>query len=160
MSPPLFVFGTLRDADVLALVLGRADAPVEPARLAGHAARTVAGRDYPVLVPEPGASAEGALVHGLDATDRARLAWFEGEAYALAPCRVDADGGPIEAVLFAAATPLPTAGPWRLDAWQDGTKTLFLERARLWMAELDRDDPVADSVIWGRGPDDDAPRDD
>ena len=158
-TPPLFVFGTLRDADVLALVLGREDVPTEPASLADRSARTVAGRDYPVLVPEPGARAPGALVHGLDEADRVRLAWFEGEAYALAPCRVEtAAGAEVDAVLFAAATPLPVAGPWELDAWRATGKAGFLRRARRWMAELDSDEPLADSVVWGHGPDDDPPR--
>ena len=155
MTAPLFVFGTLRDPDVLALVLGRAGARTEPASLPGHAARTVAGRDYPVLVPEPGKAAPGALVHGLDAADRARLAWFEGEAYALAPCRVDAADGAVDATVFVAAG-LPVDGPWHLDAWRARDKPGFLERARRWMDEFGAEAPAADGVVWGHGPDDDA----
>ena len=154
---PLFVFGTLRDPDVLATVLGRADgARVEPAHLPGRAALAVAGRDYPVLVVDPGARAPGALLHGLDAVDRDRLGWFEGEAYALAPVRVETAAGPVEAVAFAATLALPTAGPWRLEDWRRGAKAGFLGRARLWMAEYGRDRPAADDVVWGHGPDDDA----
>ena len=158
MTPCLFVFGTLRDADVLATVLGRADGVrTEPAALPGHAALAVAGRDYPVLAPDPDAEAPGALVHGLDDADRARLAWFEGEAYALAPCRVETDAGTVDAVLFAAAAPLPTGGPWRLEDWRRDAKAAFLARARRWMAEYGAASPVADGVVWGPGPGNDAP---
>ena len=158
MLPPLFVFGTLRDPDVLAAVLGRADgARVEPATLAGHAALGVAGRDYPVLAPDPDGEAAGSLLHDLDDADRARLAWFEGEAYALAPCRVETAAGAADAVLFAAAAPLPTAGPWRLEDWRRDAKAGFVERARRWMAEYGAESPVADDAVWGHGPGNDSP---
>ena len=154
---PLFVFGTLRDPDVLAVVLGRADgARAEPAHLPGHAALSVAGRDYPVLVASPRARAPGTLLHGLDGTDRDRLGWFEGEAYALRAVRVETAAGAIDAVAFAATLALPTAGPWRLEDWRRAAKAAFLERARRWMAEYGRDRPAADEVVWGHGPDDDA----
>ena len=157
MNAPLFVFGTLRDPDVLAVVLGRADgARTEPATLPGHAALVVAGRDYPVLVPDPDGEAAGNLLHAMEDADRARLGWFEGEAYALVPSRVETGAGPADAVLFAAAAPLPTAGPWRLDDWRRESKAGFLARARRWMAEYESGSPVADSVVWGHGPDDDA----
>ncbi len=152
-SLPLFVFGTLVDPDVRALVLGDgADPRTELARVEGEQARIVAGRDYPVLVPREGAVAEGLLVHGLDATHRARLAWFEGEAYALRAVRVRTAHDELDAVLFAAAAPLPTAGPWRPEAWRAAGKPAFLERARTWMDEFGAAAPLADSVVWGHGP--------
>ena len=66
----LFFFGTLRDRELLAIVLGRPVSPGEmrPARAPGHAARRLAGQDYPHLVAEPGAMAEGVVFAASAAT--------------------------------------------------------------------------------------------
>jgi ADP-ribose pyrophosphatase len=61
----LFLYGTLRDPALLAVVLGEAPGPLEPARLPGHAAMQVAGDSYPVIVADPCATADGLLLRGV-----------------------------------------------------------------------------------------------
>ena len=52
-----FFYGTLRDRDVMALVLGRRLPPAAfaPASLPGHARRRAKGASYPIVVRDPGA---------------------------------------------------------------------------------------------------------
>jgi hypothetical protein len=60
MTLPLFVYGTLRDPDLLAAVLGRKLRPAgqHVARAPGFRAIYYPGRIYPALIREPGAAAE------------------------------------------------------------------------------------------------------
>ncbi len=150
MDYPLFVFGTLRDPDVLTLVLGRSDRfRSEVASLCDYAARTVRERDYPMLVSAPGAHADGLLIHDLDDTDRARLIWFEGDTYVLEARRVDTATGSVPAQLFAAPETLPSSGPWQFESWQMHDKPGFLERARHCMAAFGSAHQTTGSVVWG-----------
>ena len=61
MNLPLFVYGSMRDADVRALVLGfdRPEVRTEPAWMPGAAAARVPGESYPHLVPTEGARSGG-----------------------------------------------------------------------------------------------------
>ncbi|MFQ5784460.1 MAG: gamma-glutamylcyclotransferase family protein [Alphaproteobacteria bacterium] len=90
-----FFFGTLRDRELLEIVLGRAvaDEDMTPATLPDHALKRVVEEGYPALVPRPGGSVEGVLVRGLDAGDIARLEWFEGKEYVPAVVEVRRAGG-------------------------------------------------------------------
>ena len=132
--PPLFVFGTLMDPDLLTLVLGRALDPagVVPARLRGWRRVHVAGRPYPMVVPHPGGRVEGLLLHGLGPVDLDRLAYYEGWEYRLAPQAVlDAVGRPVAARLYRAIGPVRAdPRPWRLDRWRALHKPVALARLR------------------------------
>lgn len=128
---PLFFFGTLMDADVLGLVIGRAVAPgeLEPARL--HGFRRVRARraSYPVLVPDPGASVEGVLWRAGTALERARLDAYEGPGYALAPVEVETAAGERVRALVYRAVPgalEPSEEPWDLARWQARYKAAYL----------------------------------
>ncbi len=94
----LFFFGTLRDRELLEIVLDRPVAADElrPARADGYAARWLAGQDYPHLVEEPGAVAEGVVFIARPA-ELDRLDYFEEAEYGLTPIRVETDAGPVEA---------------------------------------------------------------
>src|SRR3569623_38566 len=59
MPRPLYVYGTLRDPDVLELVLGRVLAGAA-ATAPGYRAEGMPGRSYPGLRRQPGANAESA----------------------------------------------------------------------------------------------------
>ena len=63
MSAPtsLFLYGTLRYRPLLEAVLGRGVTP-RAARLADHSVRQVSGERFPILVPDPGVTAEGFVV--------------------------------------------------------------------------------------------------
>ncbi|MEO1720917.1 MAG: gamma-glutamylcyclotransferase family protein, partial [Pseudomonadota bacterium] len=60
---PIFFFGTLRDPELLEVVLGRSlrAGELRPARASGVVAWKVADEAYPMLREEDGGIAEGAL---------------------------------------------------------------------------------------------------
>ncbi len=115
----LFFYGTLRHIPLLEIVLGRParDIHLMPERLSDHAVLAVVEGPFPCIVPRPGATAEGLCVEGLDATDIARLNFYEGSfAYDLR--EVTLAGGQTAQVYFPAADAWTTGGPWSLADWQ------------------------------------------
>lgn len=132
-----FFYGTLRDPDVLSLVLGRRVAParVKPARLAGYRCFYAKGASFPVIVPgTPGDTVEGCVVQAVDAHEARRLRRYEGAQYSEATVSVTVEGqGTLAARVFVPRAGLvPTAEPWRLDAWQRRHKRDYLRRVRSW----------------------------
>lgn len=87
MTLPLFVYGTLRDPDLLAAVLGRQlrSGGQHVARAPGFRAVHYPGRVYPALIRVPGAAAEGLLLIDLSPFERDLLDAFEGEEYRRTP---------------------------------------------------------------------------
>jgi hypothetical protein len=129
-----FFYGTLLDADVTALVLGRRLPPTAfvPASLPGHARRRAKGVSYPVLVRDPGGEVPGAVVGGLSARDVARLSAYEGPRYRIAPLKVRVAGALTTVSVF---EPLenrfqPVDGSWDLALWQRRDKRPFVGRLR------------------------------
>ncbi len=112
-----FLFGTLRHPALLRAVLGT-EPHARPATLPDHAVRRVAGQSFPILVPEPGALAEG-LVVDTDAAGAARLDLYEGGFdYHPRVIEVQTDTGPVPARVFQADTSaLRPDGPWSLADW-------------------------------------------
>ena len=166
MNPPLFVYGSMRDADVRALVLGsdRPEVRAEPAWLPGAAAARVPGESYPHLVPSEGARAPGELLYGLDETGLDRIRFFEGDEYALAECEVErASGERISAVHFGgvAIPPAPVVA-WSLKQWQASEKVRFLAMTRKYMAGWRRGTRAEAEALWqrmlGEGPANDGER--
>lgn len=149
---PLFVFGSLRDMDILATVLGGEPMHVaaEPATLDGYQVRRAQGEIFPILVPAPQAvdcgdgpdGVPGLLLHGLTGDDLNRIVFYEGGGYALRPLTVRA-GSPAarearrrtRARVFLATGLLQDSGePWSLSAWTESDKPLALMLARELMA--------------------------
>lgn len=135
---PMFFFGTLMDADVLATVLGHtADAlRMEPARLDGWRRSAIAGRTYPMLIPHPTGAVDGLLVHGLDERDRGRLDYYEGPEYRVGCLMVRTrDGNEVMAESYLCA-PGVAGGreEWRLETWRMRHKRAALTRIRALMA--------------------------
>jgi hypothetical protein len=91
MLLPLFAFGTLRDSDVLEVVLERAAIEVErvPARLRGYRVARLPDESYPILMQSLGDSADGLLLCGLSDQDFSRIAFFENAEYKLENCSVE-----------------------------------------------------------------------
>lgn len=137
---PLFVYGTLRDPDVLTLVLGRKDLPVPvPAHLPDHRAVRYPGRDYPGIVPQADASAPGLLLWGLSPADLRILDAFEGQEYQRRPARVMVNGQAVPAALYwPMASIAADAEGWSLEAWASEHKAGFLEREAETLAGLRR----------------------
>lgn len=112
MTPPLFLFGTLRHAPLLAAVMG-GQAHARPGGLAGYTVRTHKG--YPVLVAQNGARAEGVLVQP-DAAQLDRLDFFERLFGYDRQTLTDAQGQEVW-VYRAHTAPATDAGPWNLAEW-------------------------------------------
>jgi hypothetical protein len=118
----MFFFGTLMDADILAIILGRTPpaAEREPAFLRGWRRVYVAGRTYPMLVDHPGGRVEGLLVHGLSERDCTRLSYYEGWEYVTEPVTVRTlSGKTVETEMFTCSSGiLADSRDWKLDVWQ------------------------------------------
>ena len=166
MNLPLFVYGSMRDADVRALVLGsdRPEVRAEPAWMPGATAARVPGESYPHLVPSEGGRAPGEVLYGLGETCLDRIRFFEGDEYALVECVVErASGERIAAVHFGgvAIPPAPVAA-WSLEQWQASEKARFLSMARKYMAGWRRGTRAEAEALWqrmlGEGPANDGER--
>ena len=138
MNLPLFVYGSMRDGDVRALVLGRAPPAVrtEPAWMPGAAVALVPGESYPYLVSAEGARAPGDLVHGLDERSLDRILFFEGDEYAFVECEVEHAGGERVAAMHFGGVAIPEGPvvPWSLEQWRSREKSRFLAMTREYMA--------------------------
>ena len=138
MKLPLFVYGSMRDEDLRAIVIGCTPPAVrtEPAWMPGVAAARVRGESYPHLVSADGARAPGELIHGLDERCLDRILFFEGEEYACVECTVErATGDEIVAMHFGGiAIPESPVVPWSLEQWQASEKERFLSMTRKYMA--------------------------
>ncbi len=142
--------GTLRDREVLDLVIGRpvADHETEAVDLPGYRLARVVEEPYPALVEDAGARIPGLLVRGLGAVASTRVAWFEGREFATREVEVirstggaDGSGGktPIRALIQAPTEILDVdSGPWDFAAWQRHEKPLLMTLARGHMALFDR----------------------
>ncbi len=140
----IFVYGTLLDPAVLALVLGR---PVErlavtPAMLSGYRRRRALGAWFPVLEPAAGGSVDGVVIEGLSAQDVARLRYYETDAYELAACTVrvgggQAEGGEIAAYVFQPTAALsPSGEDWSIAAWSAAERDRALAETKAFMADF------------------------
>ena len=124
---PLFAYGTLRDADILRLVLKSLDHLIlQSATLQGWHAVCWRGRSYPGIIRNPSVAAEGALISGLTAVDWQSLLTYEGAEYRLEICYPSSQGANRQALIF---MPLYghelTTQPWTLDDWQRLHKNNF-----------------------------------
>jgi hypothetical protein len=120
-SLPLFVYGTLRDPELLPRVLGRTLPPgtVPAAAAPGFQAVRYPGRAYPALVRMPGTAAPGLLLLALSAFERDLLDAYEGEEYRRTAIPVMVEGELHEADAYLPAVTVPASGePWSLKRWQ------------------------------------------
>ena len=124
----LFIYGTLLDPKICESVLSRPVDPahVTPATAMDYAIYRVANVSYPCLLPEKGASAQGALVSGLTETDLAKLDLFEGVNYQRAPLVIVCDQQEVSTHYYKPNHRLKTDGPWDLASWQKQGKKAFL----------------------------------
>jgi len=120
IGAPIFLYGTLLDASVLARRSGDPGLArrAVPARLAGHARVTLRGTPYPTLVPDARGVVDGVLVRP---TPRAlaALAAYEGASYRLVPVRVTTPRGACRARAWMAPR-------WRADrrrAWDPAPRS-------------------------------------
>ncbi len=138
---PLFVYGTLRDPELLSAVLGRPlrVGTLHPARAPGFRAVHYPGRIYPALLRTPGAAAEGLLVTGLSPFERDVLDAYEGDEYRREPIATMLADEPElhEADAYLPAVAVPTnAHDWSLSRWQAEHKPRILVSERAEAARL------------------------
>lgn len=143
-GPGLFVYGTLMDADVRTMVIGRPLEPaqIRPARLKNMRRVYIAGRLYPMVVPRRGAEVEGLLLSGLSQEDFVRLDAFEGdyrrERQNVWPLNEtgQAEAEPALVWFYRTRGAGAPASPreWRLADWQTREKAQFLRGVRAWLA--------------------------
>ena len=127
---PLFVYGTLQDADMRELVLGRRLPPhqIESADAPGYRVAHYPDRSYPALLAAPEQTARGLLLRGLSPLDMALLDAFEGDEYRRADIEVLACG-PRLALAYLPNLPIgPIALAWSLDTWRQQHKAEMLDR--------------------------------
>jgi gamma-glutamylcyclotransferase (GGCT)/AIG2-like uncharacterized protein YtfP len=143
LRPALFSYGTLRDRDLIAVVLGRRRRLPRrcAASLPDHRCVYVSGARYPVVVAAPGATATGVLLTGLRAKDWARLWFYESADYRLVDCIVTTAGGRRAAVMFAGGTTVAGEQPWSLRTWRLRHKVAALARIRRRMAAYSSHSP-------------------
>ena len=123
---PLFVYGTLRDPDVLEALLGRTVSANE-ASAPGFRAVHYPQRVYPALIPAQGGNAPGLLLHKLTPIELAILDACEGDEYRRATIAVSTPSGMVDADVYLPVIAIPEdAEPWALDTW-----TLLHKRAVL-----------------------------
>lgn len=138
IARPLFVYGTLRDPNLLAGVLGR---PLRAgARLAavapGFAAVHYPNRIYPGLVRRHGAAAPGLVLTDLSPFERDLLDAYEGEEYRRAPIPVMIEDELHEADAYLPAVDIAGGESWTLEAWQNQHKAKVLATERAAAAAL------------------------
>ncbi|MGF1551537.1 MAG: NUDIX domain-containing protein [Paracoccaceae bacterium] len=130
---PIYFFGTLRDADLLAVVIGRpiGAGDVVTAHAPGREARLARGHAYPVLCDAPGRAAEGVVFHPASADEVEAIAYYEEAEYDLVAIEVETEDGPVAARHFAATAKIGASEtPFDLAAWQARAKTVAIEAAR------------------------------
>lgn len=141
MPEPLFVYGTLRDPDLLSGVLARplSAAAMLPAVAPGFAALHYPGRIYPALVRAPGAAAPGLLLIDLSPFERDLLDAFEGAEYRRTLIPVMAGEELHEAFSYLPAIEVPaSAASWTLEAWQATHKPRVLGAETAGAAQIRR----------------------
>src|SRR4029450_2177102 len=85
---------------------------------------------FPVLVPEPGATSSGLLLHGLERADWLILDAFEDDLYDLCPITLDGDR---EALVFACSNPRQTLpDPWDRAAFECRQLDSYVARCVAW----------------------------
>jgi hypothetical protein len=134
MPELLFVYGTLRDPDLLAGVLGRlpSASAALAARAPGFRAVHYPNRNYPALVRAPGAAAEGLVLLDLSPFERDLLDAFEGAEYRRTQIPVMICEELHEAFTYLPSVTIPAdSPPWSLGEWQAAHKSrvLMSERA-------------------------------
>jgi hypothetical protein len=102
------------------------------ASLPGHARRRAKGASYPIVLRDPRAEVEGAVVGGLSTEDVRRLAAFEGPRYRIASRKVRIKAAAVSVSVFEPVEERfePVSGTWSLAVWQLRDKRRFVDRLR------------------------------
>lgn len=127
----LFLYGTLRQRELLTLVAGEDVAPI-PAILPGHAVLEAEEAHAPVLIAREGGRAEGLYLPDPSEEAQARLdCWELPFGYERRTFQVETPHGPREAEVYWLTDTPPLSGtPWSLGRWEEAELPLTLLAAR------------------------------
>jgi gamma-glutamylcyclotransferase (GGCT)/AIG2-like uncharacterized protein YtfP len=113
----LFVYGTLRDPELLSAVLGRPASGLTAAA-PGFAAVHYPGRIYPALLRRPGAVTAGLVLTDLTAFELDLLDAFEGDEYRRSIVPVIVDEALHEAFAYLPTVAVKDQPEWSFAHWQ------------------------------------------
>ena len=128
-SIPLFIYGTLRDPDILAAVLGRhvPAAALQAATAQGYKCVYYPGQVYPALLANAGSFAPGALLRDLSDADLAVLDAYEGQEYRRETIVVRTGDGEKPALAYLPTQNIAADAPaWTLETWRADHKPTVL----------------------------------
>ncbi len=127
--PPIFLYGTLCDLELLEIVAGERLSP-EPAALRDHKVYVAKGQSFPVIEGSVGDVTAGLIVRPSTAA-MLRLDFYEvGFGYDLATCVVEVAGQDVDAKFYSPEPGRWDHGPpWSLTTWQSEFATLIRETA-------------------------------
>ena len=131
----LFAYGTLRDPDLLAAVLGRR-ARALIAAAPGFAVVHYPGRIYPALLRRPGSAAPGLVLTDLSPFEIDLLDAFEGAEYQREIIPVMIEEELHEAYAYLPSIAVTGQPDWTLEAWQADHKARVLAGERATAEEL------------------------
>lgn len=138
----IFLYGTLIYPPLFALLTGPGDSwmRTRDAQLADQVVERVAGSGLPMLRSQAGGIAQGRLVSGLGAAQRARLDLYQlAFGYHLAEVTVSTPDGPRPAQIYRPPPDQVSSGaPWSLAEWQAAAGPATLMAA----GELAATDPL------------------
>lgn len=137
----LFFYGTLRDLELLDIVLGRDHARITPATLPGFGVYWAKGNAFPMAVAEQGARAEGVLIEGVSQDELDRLDFYEG-GFAYETVEVDVGGVKSVRVFLPEPGLWEVGAPWSLTDWQAKWGAVVREGAREVMSYFGKLDPA------------------
>ena len=137
-----FFYGTLRDPEVLGLVLKNECHPslVREAKLLGHVLKNAVGEDFPIIETSDRLDdfALGALYCGINEDGRRRLIYFEGEEYDLKSVKIDN----VDVMcFFPSDLSYEAQGSWSFDNWrsQEHKYQTYLAQVADYMAHFGLD---------------------
>ena len=135
---PIAFFGSLRDADLFEIVVGKplCDYEHHQGCIHDYQLNTALKQAYPVLIPQKGAQIEALIVWGLTAEDIVRLQFYETVEYQLGDIEVVIEGDKNPALCFQAIIENIQASDkkWSFTLWQQETKHFALKEAEIAMA--------------------------
>jgi len=150
-----FFFGTLRDFDVLELVVDRPahELAISEAYLPAHRTVRLRRDPFPILIAEPDSRAEGIVVEGLTSADLDRIHFFESVEYRASEVTpiLSHSGERVSAQVFAGSgRAFHDNEPWHIDDWRRRHKMTMLRESRLWMALYGHLDLAEADRLWDK----------
>lgn len=147
-----FFFGTLKDKDLLEIVLDRQidDSELLPAQLYGYKLVTTTHDKSPVLVEDEESSVNGAVFEAGNENEINRIDFFEDIEYKNTELETELKDGTNVSARVYISTHLDTdyKQQWDFQAWQIKHKPTLLLLAKQWMTHLGEIDLTEAEIEW------------